>query len=213
MDRRRRACYTNIRDRQGTLGTAAGAGGARDSARNLGRFWTRPLDHLIAAYLAKQGVAQPIPVNSAEFARRAYLDIWGLLPTPEETRSFVASTDPNKRNKLVASLLDSPTRYSEHWVSYWNDLLRNDEGVAYIAEIAQRKSITPWLLDALEKNKPYNQMVWELLNTYRGQRPRGLPDWCQLAWNRERIADAAAASVAERRADFPGHQLQMQFLP
>jgi mono/diheme cytochrome c family protein len=135
--------------------------------------WTAPLDRFTAAYLAKQGVAQPIPVNSAEFARRAYLDIWGLLPTPEETRSFVASTDPNKRDKLVASLLANPVRYSEHWISYWNDLLRNDEGVAYIAEIAQRKSITPWLLDALEKNKPYNQMVRELLNPTAASDPEG----------------------------------------
>ena len=135
--------------------------------------WTEPLDRFTAAYLAKQGVAQPIPINSAEFARRAYLDIWGLLPTPEETRSFVASVDPNKRNQLVASLLENSTRYSEHWVSYWNDLLRNDEGVAYIAEIAQRKSITPWLLDALEKNKPYNQMVRELLNPTKASDPEG----------------------------------------
>jgi mono/diheme cytochrome c family protein len=135
--------------------------------------WTEPLDRFTAAYLAKQGVAQPIPVNSAEFARRAYLDIWGLLPTPEETRSFVASTDTGKRKKLVASLLDNPIRYSEHWISYWNDLLRNDEGVAYIAEIAQRKSITPWLLDALGKNKPYNEMVRELLNPIAASDPEG----------------------------------------
>jgi hypothetical protein len=113
------------------------------------------------------------PADSRQFRRRAYLDIWGLLPTPEETRWFVASTRPTKRNKLVASLLDNPIRYSEHWVSYWNDLLRNDQGVAYIAEIAQRKSITPWLLDALEKNKPYNQMVRELLNPTAASDPEG----------------------------------------
>jgi hypothetical protein len=126
--------------------------------------WTEPLDRFSAAYLTKQGVARPVAVDSAVFARRAYLDLWGLLPQPDEIRAFTASTDPNKRSQLVARLSNDPTRYAENWISWWNDLLRNDEGVAYISEVAGRKSITPWLLDALEKNKPYNQMVRELLN-------------------------------------------------
>ncbi len=135
--------------------------------------WTQPLDRFTAAYLAKQGVAQPIPVDQAEFARRAFLDIQGFLPTPDEIRAFLASKDPEKRTKLVASLMDNPTRYSEHWISYWNDLLRNDEGVVYYSETAGRKSITPWLLDALVKNKPYNQMVKELLNPTMPTDPDG----------------------------------------
>ncbi len=135
--------------------------------------WTEPLDRFSAAYLAKQGVARPVPVDSAVFARRAYLDLWGLLPAPDEMRAFVASTDPNKRTKLVAQLSDDPSRYAENWISWWNDLLRNDEGVAYISEVAGRKSITPWLLDALEKNKPYNQMVRELLNPTAAADPDG----------------------------------------
>ncbi|HEX3880773.1 MAG TPA: DUF1549 domain-containing protein [Bryobacteraceae bacterium] len=126
--------------------------------------WTAPVDRFTAAYLAKQGVARPVLVDSAVFARRAYLDIWGLLPAPDEIRAFAASNAPNKRAELVARLGGDPQRYAENWISWWNDLLRNDEGVAYISEIAQRKSITPWLLDALEKDKPYNQIVRELLN-------------------------------------------------
>jgi hypothetical protein len=126
--------------------------------------WTAPLDRFTAAYLRKQGVAQPVTVDSAVFARRAYLDLWGLLPAPDDVRTFAASTEPNKRARLVAHLSNDPNRYAENWISWWNDLLRNDEGVAYISEVAGRKSITPWLLDALEKNKPYNQMVSELLN-------------------------------------------------
>ena len=46
-------------------------------------------------------------------------------------------------------------------MSYWNDLLRNDEGVIYHGE---RKTITKWLFDSLSKNRPYDQMVRELLN-------------------------------------------------
>ena len=46
--------------------------------------------------------------------------------------------------------------YSEHWISFWNDLLRNDEGVVYHGE---RQTITTWLLKALEDNLPYDQFV------------------------------------------------------
>ena len=135
--------------------------------------WTEPLDRFTAAYLTKQGAPRPLPVDSAVFARRAYLDLWGLLPAPDEVRAFAASADPNKRAKLVARLSGDATRYAENWISWWNDLLRNDEGVAYISEIAGRKSITPWLLDALEKNKPYDQMVRELLNPTAPTDPDG----------------------------------------
>ena len=135
--------------------------------------WIDPLDRFTAAYLKKQGVNRPVPVDSAVFARRAYLDLWGLLPAPDEIRAFAASADPNKRAKLVARLSSDPTRYAENWISWWNDLLRNDEGVAYISEIAGRKSITPWLLEALEKNKPYDQMVRELLNPTAPSDPDG----------------------------------------
>jgi mono/diheme cytochrome c family protein len=135
--------------------------------------WTEPLDRFTAAYLKKQGVARPVPVDSAVFARRAYLDLWGLLPAPDEIRTFVASADPSKRAKLVARLSSDPTRYAENWITWWNDLLRNDEGVAYISEVAGRKSITPWLLDALERNKPYDRMVRELLNPTATADPDG----------------------------------------
>jgi hypothetical protein len=135
--------------------------------------WTVPLDRFTAAYLTKQGMPRPVPVDSALFARRAYLDIWGLLPAPAEIRAFVENADPNKRGKLVAQLSGDSTRYAENWISWWNDLLRNDEGVAYISEIAGRKSITPWLLAALEGNRPYDQMVRELLNPTTPSDPDG----------------------------------------
>ena len=126
--------------------------------------WTAPIDRFTSAYLAKHHVAAPPPVSDAEFARRVYLDIWGLLPDPTQLRQFLAARDPNKRAQLVASLLADSPKYSENWISFWNDLLRNDEGVSYYSETATRKSITPWLLNALETNQPYNQMIRRLLD-------------------------------------------------
>ncbi len=62
------------------------------------------------------------------------------------------------------TLLSDRDAYAEHWMTFWNDLLRNDDGVSYFSEKDGRKSITPWLLDALQGNRPYNEFVAALLN-------------------------------------------------
>jgi hypothetical protein len=120
-----------------------------------------PIDRFI-----KSGSA----AGDAVFARRAYLDVWGLLPPPEELTAFVGSKEPGKRAALIDRLLADREKYAEHWISYWNDLLRNDEGVIYHGE---RKSITNWLLDALRTNMPYNAMVRALLNPAKQDDPEG----------------------------------------
>lgn len=122
---------------------------------------THPIDRFLDAYYQKQGVAMPGTVSDAVFARRAYLDIWGLLPPPADVARFSADTDSDKRAKLIDRLLANNTNYAENWISYWNDLLRNDGGARYAGV---RKSITDWLYKALESNEPYNQFVSDLLN-------------------------------------------------
>jgi hypothetical protein len=135
--------------------------------------WTSPVDRFTAAYMVKHGIAEPIVVSDAVFARRAYLDIWGLLPTPDELHEFAADKRPDKRAQLVSMLLADNQKYAENWMSYWNDLLRNDEGISYISETANRKTITPWLFDALQTNKPYNQWVRQLLDPVKSTDPEG----------------------------------------
>src|SRR5216684_6947021 len=135
--------------------------------------WSAPVDRFVSAYLARQGVREAALVSDAVFARRAYLDIWGLLPQPSELRAFLRDTSTDKRTRLVERLLDDGHKYAEHWISFWNDLLRNDEGVTYYSETASRKSITPWLLDALENNLSYDRFVLKLLNPVAPRDPEG----------------------------------------
>jgi len=139
--------------------------------------WTPPLQprnpaaarsaaNVVDSFLDATGEA----VSDALFARRAYLDVWGLLPTPEQLRKFENDRDANKRRKLVDSLLAHDENYSGHFISFWNDLLRNDDGVVYYGE---RKSITPWLRKALEDNMPYDRFVATLLNPAKKGDPEG----------------------------------------
>ena len=135
--------------------------------------WSHPVDRFVASYMAANHIPKPAVVSDAQFARRAYLDIWGLLPPPAELDRFVKDKSPGKRDKLVARLLADDTKYAENWISFWNDLLRNDEGVNYYSETASRKSITKWLLASLESNVPYDRFVAKLLDPVSPSDPDG----------------------------------------
>jgi mono/diheme cytochrome c family protein len=129
-----------------------------------------PIDRFSAAYLRQHSQNFLPVVADAVFARRAYLDLWGLLPTPAQLARFLNDTQSGKRERLVDALLSDRRNYSEHWISFWNDLLRNDEGVVYHGE---RQTITTWLLRALDDNLPYNRFVAALLNPEKPEDPRG----------------------------------------
>ena len=131
---------------------------------------SNPIDRFVAAYLAKNNSEFPQPVPDAVFARRVYFDVWGIPPAAAQLQQFVDDRDPKKREHLVDFLLSERQMYAGHWISWWNDLLRNDMGVNYQGD---RKSITPWLLDALEKNMPYDRMVSALLNPTGKDDPDG----------------------------------------
>ena len=123
----------------------------------------RPVDALLKPYFAAQSFSPPPPVADRVFARRVYLDVIGLLPSPEEMQSFLADPRPDKRAQLVRHLLADRERYAQHWLSFWNDLLRNDyRGPGYID--GGRQQISQWLYSALVTNLPYDRFVAELID-------------------------------------------------
>lgn len=123
---------------------------------------TNAVDRILDAQLAKTKVKSPAPMGDGEFARRVHLDLIGLLPEPAALEKFLADKSKDKRAALVRELLGRNTDYAEHWLSFWNDLLRNDyAGTGYID--GGRKQITKWLYDSLAANKPFDQFVRELI--------------------------------------------------
>ncbi len=122
---------------------------------------SHPVDRFVDAYLRQHGIAPLAPIADHLFARRVYFDLIGMPPSPAELHRFLQSGSTEKRAALVDDLLARREAYSAHWMSFWNDLLRNDEGVIYHGA---RKSITQWLHASLEANKPYDLMVRELLH-------------------------------------------------
>jgi len=124
---------------------------------------THPIDRLLDAYLAKN--KKPVPENSKDsaFARRAHMDVVGLLPSPEQLNEFLTNKSVNKRKELIDALLADDVAYADHWLTFWNDLLRNDyTGTGFIT--GGRKQITTWLYEALRENKAYDEMTRELID-------------------------------------------------
>ncbi|MGV3608197.1 MAG: DUF1549 domain-containing protein [Planctomycetaceae bacterium] len=122
-----------------------------------------PVDRIVDAYLASHNTPLPQTASDSVFVRRVYLDLVGLLPTAEQSATFLADKRPNKRDLLVEELLADNVAYADHWLTFWNDLLRNDyTGTGFIT--GGRKQITTWLYDSLVNNKPYDQFVRELIS-------------------------------------------------
>lgn len=126
-----------------------------------------PVDRLVDGWLAARGLPIPPRADDATFLRRAHLDLIGILPTAEESRAFLADRSPDKRARLVRHLLSREIDYADHWMTFWNDLLRNDyAGTGYID--GGRRQITAWLHASLAENRPFDRMARELVNPVPG---------------------------------------------
>lgn len=122
-----------------------------------------PIDIWVNDYFTKNKIQWQKPVSDRIFLRRIYLDIIGLLPTPQELDAFLKDDDGNKRAAWVRKLLNRNDDYAINWLTFWNDALRNDySGTGYID--GGRTDISDWLYASLKNNKPYNQFVSELVS-------------------------------------------------
>src|SRR5690349_19444051 len=81
------------------------AAGKGDATR--GPDLTARVDKLINVGLAAENVPASLRADDAEFMRRAYLDLTGVIPTAEQAATFLDGKDPNRRRKLIDDLLAS----------------------------------------------------------------------------------------------------------
>ncbi|MBZ5856094.1 PSD1 and planctomycete cytochrome C domain-containing protein [Flavihumibacter profundi] len=124
---------------------------------------TNPIDRFVGAYFQKHKIQWSSPVDDRIYIRRVYLDVIGLVPPPDSIDAYVQDKRPDKQSILVRNLLNRNNDYAQHWLTFWNDALRNDyTGTGYIT--GGRFDITQWLYNSLLENKPYNTFVKELLS-------------------------------------------------
>ncbi|MHA3772608.1 DUF1549 domain-containing protein [Verrucomicrobiota bacterium sgz303538] len=154
--------------------------------------FTNPVDKFVAAYFRERQTTWPQPVDDRTFLRRAALDTIGLLPTWEELQAFKGD-----RAAAVDGFLARKDDYATHWLTFWNDALRNDySGTGYID--GGRKQISAWLYNALRDDKPYDQFVRELIAPNRDSEGfiRGIK-WRGNVSAGQRVEMQAAQSVAQ----------------
>lgn len=122
------------------------------------------IDTLVAEKLNKLRIVPSGLASDEVFLRRAFLDVVGLPPTPEEREKFIADTRPDKRDRLIDELLGRK-EFTEMWVMKWAELMqirtiRNGPNtVSYKAAL----NYYEWLRERIASNMPFNQLVAELL--------------------------------------------------
>ena len=116
------------------------------------------IDEQVFAKLRKFQILPSAVSSDPEFLRRVCLDIAGTLPPPERVREFLADRDPQKRDKLIELLLNSP-QYVDYWSFRFGDLFRVTYTTTGSPKV--RKTYEDWLRNCIVQNKPYDQMARE----------------------------------------------------
>lgn len=140
-----------------------------------------PIDQHIANRLDQLGIEPSGLCSDADFVRRVSLDITGLLPEPARVQSFLASTEPNKRESLIDELLAT-----EHHAAWWatkfcdwtgnnEDKLRNALPVRGVAPALWHR----WLQTRLHTNVPYDEIVAGIVNANSREPGESYREYCE----------------------------------
>ena len=125
---------------------------------------SQKIDQFLSQDWEKAGLKPNPPASDEVLVRRLYLDIAGRIPTLEEAQAYISSKDPQKRAKLIDTLLASDG-YTSHMFNYWADVLRLTDNVKgrITAEAYEE-----WLKQQVKTNVPYDKFVKNLLTTDGG---------------------------------------------
>lgn len=135
------------------------------------------IDQLVFAKLKQLGIPPAPLCDDATFIRRATIDIAGRVPSVTEVEQFLADQSPDKRDRLVDSLVDSPG-YADYFTNKWASVLRNKRRNGN--DIQYTYKFHGWIRRALRENMPYDQFVRSVL-TATGDAETHPP----VAWYRE----------------------------
>jgi hypothetical protein len=127
--------------------------------------WVRtPIDAFVLAKLEDKKLEPSADADRTTFIRRATLDTWGLIPTPDDVKAFVNDRSPKAYEKLVDRLLASP-HYGERWGRRWLDLARYADSDGYNTDGTRPNMwrYRDYVIAAFNADKPYDQFIKEQL--------------------------------------------------
>ncbi|NOU12749.1 MAG: DUF1553 domain-containing protein [Methylococcaceae bacterium] len=127
------------------------------------KTWVRsPIDAFVLAAVEAKGLTPSSDSDRAAFIRRATLDVWGVIPTPEEVNNFVSDTSPDAYEKFADRLLAS-TKYGERQARRWLDLARYADSAGFQGDQTRPNfwRYRDYVITAFNNDKPYSQFVQE----------------------------------------------------
>ena len=116
-----------------------------------------PIDAFVRARLKREKLSPAAPAPAGTLARRVYLDLVGLPPSPEE----LAAVESDGLNATIDLLLKSE-RYGEKWARHWLDLARYSDTNGYEKDLPREMwAWRDWVIAAHNRDMPYDQFVVE----------------------------------------------------
>ena len=120
------------------------------------------IDDLAFDRWKRLGIQPANPCSDEVFLRRAYLDVIGTLPTPEEAAQFLSDQAPNKRAALIDRLL-ARSEFADYWAMKWSDLLRVKSEFPINLWPNAVQAYYRWIHTAIGNNLPYDRFARQLL--------------------------------------------------
>jgi len=149
------------------------------------------IDEIVFAKLKALGI-KPALCSDAVFVRRAFLDLTGKLPSAEEAKAFIQSSDKNKRVALIDRLLDR-SAHVDYWAMKWSDILRVKAEFPVKVWPNAAQAYHRWVWKSIAQNKPYDQFARELLTSSGSNFRVGPVNFYRAIQNK--TAEGIAASV------------------
>ena len=118
-----------------------------------------PIDHFIIDAALERGLLPNEDADKYTLVRRAFLEVIGLPPTPEEVEAFVRDRRPGAYSRLLDRLFASP-HYGERMALPWLDIARYADTNGY--EKDRPRSMWPyrdWVINAYNANLPFDEFV------------------------------------------------------
>ncbi|MEP6540205.1 MAG: DUF1549 domain-containing protein, partial [Bryobacteraceae bacterium] len=169
----------------------------------VNKAWIKnPIDAFVLSKLESKSLTPAPPADRRVLIRRAYFDLIGLPPTPEEVQDFVASTAPDAYEKVIDKLL-ADSRYGERWARHWLDLARfaESDGFAIDGERPTAWRYRDYVIRAFNKDKPYDQFIKEQLAGDELERGGGADRLTALGFLRMGTWEADANFKTQLRQD------------